>query len=67
MTTRTLQDTCRGGLMGAWGGAGPAKHFLTLLSLQCGGYLDPVTWSPLTQEQLPPSPAMKQVTDGLTS
>lgn len=40
---------------------------LTLLPLQRVGHFDPVTRSPLTQEQLIPNLAMKEVIDAFIS
>lgn len=40
---------------------------LILLSLQRVGHFDPVTRSPLTQEQLIPNLAMKEVIDAFIS
>ncbi|XP_055991041.1 E3 ubiquitin-protein ligase CHIP isoform X3 [Sorex fumeus] len=45
----------------------PTEWILILLSLQRVGHFDPVTRSPLTQEQLIPNLAMKEVIDAFIS
>lgn len=54
-------------LIGSGNRAHTLERLLTLLSLQRVGHFDPVTRSPLTQEQLIPNLAMKEVIDAFIS
>ena len=62
-----LQVRLRLGEQGQWHGPGPHDCPLPFLSLQRVGHFDPVTRSPLTQEQLIPNLAMKEVIDAFIS
>ncbi|XP_033092249.1 E3 ubiquitin-protein ligase CHIP isoform X2 [Trachypithecus francoisi] len=62
-----LQVRLRLGEQGQQHGPGPTDCPLPFLSLQRVGHFDPVTRSPLTQEQLIPNLAMKEVIDAFIS